>query len=83
MFVWLGSYPHCAAEPELDCSIQEVSKTLMSMDKQIAYVLEITDQCLCCESIVRPKTTMHAPKQTVRSGAPDTTSYEMNFKFKD
>lgn len=53
------------------------------MDKQIAYVLEITDQCLCYESIVQPKTTMYAPKQTVRSGAPDATSYEMNSKFRE
>lgn len=83
MFAWLGSYPLCVAELELDCSIQKVSKMLMPMDKQVAYVLEITDQCLCCESIVQPKTTMHAPKQTVRSGAPDKASYEMNFKFKE
>ena len=47
------------------------------------YAIEIADPCLYCVSLLLTITTMYAPKQTVRSGAPDTMSYEMNFKFRD
>ena len=45
------------------------------------YAIKITDPCLCCVSILPIITTMYAPEQAVRSGAPDTMSYETNFKF--